>query len=75
MKTNELISCYVKIMPTGEPIVCNELEDEVEYSLYKEIRITRRVKELIEKKRDGHRIYNKSLSADEMHQIGLCWEI
>lgn len=73
MKTNELISCYVKIMPTGEPIVSKEFEDEVEYCLYKEIRITRRVKELVEKQRDGHRISSKSLSAEEKHQIGLCY--
>lgn len=56
MKTNNLISLYVKTLPTGAPIVSEVSENEEKFCLYKEIRITSRVKELVEKLRDGHRV-------------------
>lgn len=73
MKTNNLISLYVKTLPTGAPIVYEVSENEEMFCIYKEIRITSRVKELVEKLRNGHRVPYKSLSAEEKHQIGLCY--
>ena len=54
MNTNNLISLYVKTLLTGKPIVSEVSEKEERFCLYKEIRITSRVKELVEKLRDGH---------------------
>ena len=73
MKTNNLISLYVKTLLTGEPIVSEVSEEEERFCLYKEIRITTRAKELVEKLRDGHRVPYNSLSAEEKLQIGLCY--
>ena len=73
MKTNNLISLYVKTLPTGDPIVSKVSEKEERFCRYKEIRITSRVKELVEKLRDGHRVPYKVLSAEEKHLIGLCY--
>ena len=73
MKTNNLISLYVKTLPTGAPIVSKVSEKEERFCRYKEIRITSRVKELVEKLRDGHRVPYKVLSAEEKLLIGLCY--
>lgn len=73
MKKDELISLYVKTSPTGKPIASEVSDYDEMFCLYKEIRITSRVKELLEKLHDGHRVPYKSLSAEEKHQIGLCY--
>lgn len=72
MKKEELITYYVKTL-RGAPIVSEVSEEEEMFCLYKEIRITSRVKELVEKLRDGHRIPYKSLSVEEKHKIGVCY--